>query len=159
MQLQTLDALAHRIERLERECRLWRRVGGSAFLVAIALVVSGAATRSTNEVELERLVIKSKQDGAATITLSAVDGHPSLSFANEGREKISLTIPKDGSPTFSLVEAGKGGLMFGLSRNGAPVLNFYDENQRRRISLGIFPKVGPMMSVLDENNRIISKSP
>ena len=159
MQLQTLDGLAHRIERLEQECRLWRRVGGLAFLAAVALVVGGARARSTDEVELERLVIKSKQDGLGTITLSAVDGLPSLSFAREGREKISLTIPKDGSPTFSLVEAGKGGLMFGLSRNGAPVLNFYDENQRRRVSLGIFPKVGPMISVLDENNKIISKSP
>ena len=109
--------------------------------------------------ELERLVIKNKQDGSGTITLSAVDGFPSLSFAREGREKISLTIPKDGIPTFSLVESGKGGLMFGLSRNGAPVLNFYDENKRRRISLGIFPKIGPMISVLDENNKIISKSP
>ena len=127
--------------------------------MAVALVVGGAATRSTNEVELERLVIKSKQEGLGTITLSAVDGLPSMSFASEGREKISLSIPKDGSPTFSFVEAGKGGMMFGLSRKGAPVLNFYDENQRRRISLGIFPEIGPMISVLDENNKIISKSP
>ena len=47
-----------------------------------------------SEVELERLIIRNKQDGLGTITLSAVDGRPSLSFASEGREKISLTIPK-----------------------------------------------------------------
>ena len=39
------------------------------------------------------------------------------------------------------------------------VLNFYDENQRRRISLGIFPNLGPLISLLDEKNKIISKSP
>jgi hypothetical protein len=159
MQAQALDDLARRIEQLERDCRFWRRAGGLAFLVAGALVAGGAATRSTDEVEVERLVIKNKQGSSGTITLSAEDGVPTLSFASEGREKISLTIPKDGSPTFTFVESGKGGLMFGLSRNGAPVVNFYDENKRRRISLGIFPKIGPMISLLDENNKIISKSP
>jgi hypothetical protein len=129
------------------------------FLIAVALVVTGAATRSGNEVELERLVIKGKQDGSGAITLSALDGVPALSFTSQGSEKVSLTIPKDGSPQFSFVESGKGGLMFGLSRNGAPVVNFYDENQRRRISLGIFPKIGPTISLLDESNKVISKSP
>jgi len=159
MQSQTLDALARRVERLERECRLWRRAGGFACLLAAALIVGGASTRSTSEVELERLIIRNKQDGLGTITLSAVDGRPSLSFASEGREKISLTIPKDRSPMLSFIEAGKDRLMLGLSRNGAPVLNFYDENQRRRISLGIFPNVGPLISLLDEKNKVISKSP
>ena len=133
MQSQTLDALARRVERLERECRLWRRAGGFACLLAAALIVGGASTRSTSEVELERLIMRNKQDGLGTITLSAVDGRPSLSFASEGREKISLTIPKDGSPMLSFIEAGKDRLMLGLSRNRAPVLNFYDENQRRHL--------------------------
>jgi hypothetical protein len=159
MQLQALDALACRIERLERECRLWRRAGGFAVLVALVLAACGAATRPATEVELERLVIKSKENSHGTITLSAVDGFPSLTFASEGQDKISLTIPKEGAPTFSFVDDGKGGLMFGLSRNGAPVVNFYDGSRRRRISLGIFPNVGPMISLLDEKNKIISKSP
>jgi hypothetical protein len=159
MQSQTIEALVRRVERLERESRFWRWAGGFACLLAATLIVGGAATQATNEVELERLVIKNKQAGGGTITLSAVDGFPSLSFASEGREKISLTIPKDGSPMLSFIEAGKDRLMLGLSRNGAPVLNFYDENQRRRISLGIFPKVGPLITLLDEKNKIISKSP
>jgi hypothetical protein len=108
---------------------------------------------------LEQLVIKNKQGGLGTITLSALDGCPSISLASDGREKVSLTISKDGSPTISCLEPGKGTLTFGVSRSGAPVLNFYDGNERRRISLGIFPKVGPMISLLDENNKIISKSP
>lgn len=159
MQSQTIDALVRRVERLERESRFWRWAGGFACLLAATLIVGGAATQATNEVELERLVIKNKQAGGGTITLSAVDGFPSLSFASEGREKISLTIPKEGSPMLSFIEAGKDRLMLGLSRNGAPVLNFYDENQRRRISLGIFPNLGPLISLLDEKNKIISKSP
>jgi hypothetical protein len=159
MQYQAFDGLSRRIERLERECRLWRLAGGFTILVTVVLAACGAASRPMNEVELERLVIKSKENGAGTITLSAIDGFPSLTFASEGREKISLTIPQGGAPTISFVDAGKGGLMFGLSRNGAPVVNFYDGNQRRRISLGIFPGVGPMISLLDEKNKVISKSP
>ncbi len=159
MELKTVEGLKRRIERLERECRFFKCAGGLALLVAAAVVGSGAAKHSTDEVELEQLVIRSKQGGSGAITLSAADGFPSLSFTSEGREKISLTIPKDGSPAFSFVDAGKGGMMFGLSRNGAPVLNFYDESNRRRLSLGIFPKLGPMISVLDEKNRVISKSP
>jgi hypothetical protein len=159
MQSQSVDGLIRRVERLERECRFWRRAGWLACLVAATLIVGGATRRATNEVELERLVIKDKQAGSGTITLSAADGFPSLSFASEGRERISLTIPKEGSPIFSFVEAGKDRLTLGLSRNGNPVLNFYDENRRRRISLGIFPKVGPVVSLLDENNKIISRSP
>jgi hypothetical protein len=159
MQLQTIEVLIRRVERLERDCRLWRRASGFAFLLTAVLAVGGAATRARNEVELERLVIKNNQAGSGAITLSAVDGSPSLSFATEGRERISLSVPKEGSPIFSFVESGKDRMTLGLSRNGAPILNFYDEHQRRRISLGIFPKAGPSISLIDENNRIISKSP
>ena len=128
-------------------------------IIVVAVLVGGAATDPHGQVELERLVIKNKEEALGTITLSATNGQPSLSFASEGRERISLTIPKDGSPLLSFVEDGKDRLMLGLSRNGTPVVNFYDDNQRRRISMGVFPKVGPTISLLDEANKVISKVP
>jgi hypothetical protein len=158
MDRQALDVLSRRIDRLERECRAWRGAGALIAVMAVAAVVGGAATEPPGQVELERLVIKNK-DGAGTITLSAANGQPSLSFASEGREKISLTIPKDGSLFLSFVEDGKDRLMLGLSRNGTPVMNFYDDNRGRRISLGVFPKVGPTISLLDEANKVIARVP
>ena len=97
MQSQTIDALVRRVERLERESRFWRWAGGFACLLAATLIVGGAATRATNEVELERLVIKNKQDGGGTITLSTpwTVSHPCRSPARVGRRSPSPSLRTD----------------------------------------------------------------
>ena len=159
MEPRSFEALNDRLERLERECRRWRRAGTVAFFGALTMIATGATSQSAREVELERLVIRDEKDGRGTITLSAGGGHPSLSFSTGGQEKIVLAIPEGGSPTLSFVDGGADRLMLGLGSNGTPVLNFLDENQRRRISMGIFPKVGPTISLMDESNKIISSMP
>jgi hypothetical protein len=153
------DALARRVERLERECRLWKRAGAAVLLGALTLIVGVAATRAPDELTVERLIIRSRDDASKGMLLSALDGPPSLVFFSEGQQKLVVSLSAEGSPTLSFDDAGKSGMMLGLSRNGAPVLNFNDENQRRRISLGIFPQVGPMISVLDEKNKVIFQAP
>jgi hypothetical protein len=159
MESHGIDALAGRVERLERECRLWRRAGAAVLIGSLALIGGVAATREPDELKVERLIIRSRDDDSKGILLSALDGPPSLVFFSEGQEKLVVTLSPEGSPTLSFDDAGKSGLMLGLSRNGAPILNFNDENQKRRISLGIFPQVGPMISVLDEKNKVLFQAP
>jgi hypothetical protein len=152
------DVLSGRLEALERECRRWRRLGVAGLLAAVVAAVGGAAAVAPGEIELERLVIRNK-DAKRAIVLSATDGDPSLTFTDEGQEKVAMSLAEDGTPMLSFLDAGNPRLMLGLSRNGVPVLNFNDENRHRRISLGIFPKVGPTFALLDETGAVISKSP
>jgi hypothetical protein len=153
----TLEALARRVGRLERECRRWRRAGTAAALGAIALVAAVAAKRPDGEIKVDRITVQGKDGGG--IHLEAEDGLPSLTFYSAGQERIAIRVAEGGSPTVAFVDGGAPRMTLGLGRNGAPILNFNDENRRRRISLGIFPKVGPLISVLDEQNKVSFKTP
>lgn len=159
MEAQAIEALTRRVERMERECRWWRRAGLATLLGLVGMMVGGAASYSAGELKIERLLIQDGDDARKGIVLSAKDGSPSLMFFDEDQEKIFLSVSAEGVPSLSFTEAGRPRMMLGLSRSGTPVLNLNDENQRRRVSVGIFPQVGPMMSVLDENNTVIFKAP
>jgi hypothetical protein len=159
MESPATDALTRRVELLERQCRLWRRIGTAGLVGCLALVVGGADGPTSTEVKAERLLIQDKADPGRGILLTAQDGQPTLTFLADGQEKISLGLSKDGSSRLSFTDSGKPRLALGLSQSGAPVLNLNDEEQRRRVALGIYPKVGPVISVLDEGGKVVFRAP
>jgi hypothetical protein len=157
----SLDALADRLGRLERECRAWRRGAAVVALGALACLAIGAgaddAPKPIEELNVKRLIIRG-DDGREAITLSTQDGAPVLAMLADGQERVSIAAP-GGAPMMAFVDAGRPRLSFGLSASGSPVVNFNDADHRRRLSLGIFPRVGPMISVLDEQNKVIFRGP
>ena len=159
MNARSFEVLTGRVDRLERECRAWRRGAAVVAIALVALASAGAGDdpRPIEELNIKRIVVRG-DDGREAIILGTQDGGPLLSVLADGQERLSIAAP-GGSPSISFVDAGKPRLAFGLSPSGAPVLNFNDADQRRRISLGIFPKVGPMISVLDEANKPTFRTP
>jgi hypothetical protein len=157
----SLDALAARLERLERECRSWRRGAAAVALGALVVLAVGAAAddgpKAIEEINVKRIVVRD-DSGREAMTLGTQDGAPVLAMLADGQERLSIATP-GGAPMMAFVEGGSPRLTFGLSATGTPVVNFNDADQRRRLSLGIYPKVGPMISVLDEQNKVIFRGP
>lgn len=150
------DAVSRRLDRLERECRVWRRLGG-ACLFGLVLLVAGAADdrAGVREVKVGRLVIEDDA-GRPRIVLDARTG---IALAGDNGERMSLALSPSGAPAIRFLDAGASRLSIGLSDAGAPVVNFSDEKQRRRLALGIFPTIGPMISILDEANKPVFRAP
>jgi hypothetical protein len=167
MNPRSLDALAGRLDRLERECRAWRRGAAVVALAAVVLLVAGAddpppqaggAGRPTiEELNVKRIIVRDEQ-GREAITLGTQEGSPTIALLAEGQERMSLSAP-GGAGMMAFIDGGGPRLTFGLSSGGSPVVNFLDAEQHRRLTLGIFPKVGPIISVLDEQNKVTFKTP
>src|SRR4051794_6637647 len=73
MESQAFDMLSLRVERLERECRLWRKASAATLLGLIILFFSGATPLSTGELRVERLIVQDKDDDRKGIILRAQD--------------------------------------------------------------------------------------
>lgn len=69
----TLDVLAGRVERLERENRYWRMGAMAALFGLLALLLMGQARPSFRTLESERVVVKDKA-GRVRVALGAIDG-------------------------------------------------------------------------------------
>ncbi|MFQ5521847.1 MAG: hypothetical protein ACE5FK_10645, partial [Candidatus Methylomirabilia bacterium] len=58
MKESTLDTLSHRLDRLEREARWWKILGGGAMAVLALVLLIGARGRTvTEEVRARRFVV------------------------------------------------------------------------------------------------------
>ena len=99
MDKSSIDALAERVETLERENRLWRW-GGGFFLIAVLVVMVGGAQRAADPkvVEAEQFIVRDK-DGKERVRLGLTsDGRrPSSSEARRAtigsfsRRAMSMT--------------------------------------------------------------------
>jgi hypothetical protein len=149
----TVEALARRIDRLERETRWWKRLAGLGLVLVVAAGLLGQAAPLTpmKAVDAERFnlrdaggnlraVLGTNPDGATSLLLygrSGVhqaglgvmpDGSASLFLGNPaGRTVTELTLYRDGTPTLVLRDrAGKTRALVGAASDGAPFAYFLD---------------------------------
>jgi hypothetical protein len=126
------------MDRMERELRRWR-LGGIVTL-ALATVVAAVAMADppAKEMRVETLRIV-EHDGKERIVLTAVPGVPDMTFLDPaGRTRLALDIADDNKPVLVISESGhaKGRLALGIE-NGSPMLQLYDRDGVKRVTIGI----------------------
>lgn len=140
-----LDELTERLDRLERANKSLRITIGLVFLGMAATALMGQATRSSQVLDVEAVVIRDKGRLArATLGIEA-DGAISLRLADkQGISRAVLGVPPNGSAGLALIDgSGKPRVTLSLAADSAPDLRFYDQKStsphrtrphRRRIS-------------------------
>jgi hypothetical protein len=171
--------ICSRLEKLERENRRLKTMGGLAALMVVSLFLMGQA-RSDRTLEAQRFVLKdaSGNVGAelamdrlgARLVLNAPNGYPVVSLT--GSETPSLNL-NGVAPSLDLTAGEKsihlaasestvtlglygshsgrfGGIRVGLSvTSDVPALSLYDKNQRERILVEMNEKFGPSVILRD----------
>lgn len=140
----TIDALAERVNTLERENRLWRWGGGFALIVGLVVTIGGAQRANPRAVEAEQFIVRDK-DGKERARLGlASDGAPALFLrATDGSTRAILQA-SDRDDSGSLYLFGEGGELDGLSvvldggrrASNSPSLLLRHDN-KRRINLNV----------------------
>ena len=129
----TIETVARRLDRVERENRLLKRAAVVALAVISAAVLMGQATESkpTTALEAERFVLKDSAGKTRAVWGPSQAGGYSLGFFDA---------------------AGRGRLVLGVDDAG-PNIGFMDANQTSRIILTITLKGYPALGLLDANGK------
>lgn len=154
-------ALAHRIDRLERENRDLRRKA-PIVVVALACVVAlvttallPAGSRAADSIEARRFILRG-DDGRVRATLAtADDGSARLVLQDrEGRERLKLTLLDDGSPGLSFVDReGRPRAVLGLLSDETSTLVFADRAGRSRTAIGLSPDESSTLVFADSDGQ------
>lgn len=129
----TIETLARRLDRVERENRRLKKAGVVALAVIAAVVLMGQV-KAKKVVEAEKFVLRNN-GGIIRAMLSVRENHnlANLAFFDEaGSIRIALGAGGDGPSSF-----------FG----------FYDQGGKNRVSLLLNPDVGPILKFRDEKER------
>jgi hypothetical protein len=133
------DALAGRVERLERENRLMKRFGVVALSVAVAVFVAGArGADGPKVVEAERFVLRDPNGRErGSLQVNSV-GTASLSLHDrEDQAGIDLVVPADGRGTYLDVwNKAQGHLMLGVGEDRLS-LDILDRNRRGLMAIKV----------------------
>ena len=140
--------------------RYWR-LGGIVTL-AVATVVAAAAMDDppAKELRVETLKIV-ERDGKERIILTAVPGVPDMTFLDPaGQSRLTLDIADDHKPVLVISESGKakGRLVLGIE-NGSPMLQLYDRDGKKRVTIGVPKDTGALIRIFDEKGRIQGRFP
>ena len=178
MGTQTLDDLAGRVERLERE-NTWLKRGGAVMVLGMALAVTFGTTliRAAQQVAAQRFVVRDAQGRErATLGLDE-EGLPALALLDErGRPQVALQSQRDHSSTLEFRDRGRLRLSMEVSSTGASTLHLLDSDQRIAtgfyvwpnneagvvlnrglggLSLGVDPEGGARVKVADPKGRAV----
>jgi hypothetical protein len=151
MDTRTMEAMAQRLERLERECRRWRRAGMAAVLVgAIALLVGGSPRDDgPKTVEAERFLLKDKDGTIRGEWRLWPDGPEFRLNSKGGRRHLSLTVVEGAGRAFPMAllrdEKGAARLVMSLSISGSPLLSFHDKDGKPILQLPVAAPLPPPM--------------
>lgn len=167
----TMEILARRLDRLERESRRWRIVGVGAMTVLCLALLMGAAkpeVKVQDEVRARRFTLVDKEDkirgflgftAVESPVLFLFDNPIVTLFDSERRPRVRLAggliesglrlYAKDGNPLADLyVETGEW-----------PRLSLYDNTPRRRAVLQVLPDGSPRSTLRDKAGKIIWSAP
>jgi hypothetical protein len=153
---QTLD----RLNRIERECRYWRRGGMIALCLGAVVVAVAMAQPPARELRVETLRIV-ERNGKERIILTAVPGIPDMTFLDPaGDTRLTLDIADDNKPVLAVAESGKakGRLTIGIE-NGSPTLQLFDRDGKKRVILGVPKDLGALIRIFDADGRVLGRIP
>ncbi|MEE8242578.1 MAG: hypothetical protein V3R61_03765 [candidate division NC10 bacterium] len=171
----TIETLARRLGRVERENQRLKQAGVVALAVIAAVVLMGQATQSkvAEVVEAERFILRDATGKVRTRVATSVDGLTVMDFLDaSGKTRIGLFLLSDGSPVlnlngqdgktsaalsvlpsgplFSLNEGGKSRARVKVFSGGAR-LALLDRNEKPRASLAVRDDGAPTLNFFDGN--------
>jgi hypothetical protein len=156
----TIDALAERIERLERENRRWRWGSRLAVISGLVVIIGGAQKANDPKVvEAEAFIVRDK-DGKERVRLGlATDGGPTLFLrGKDGHNRVILQASEeDDCGGLFLFGSGKeNGLSVALN-GGVQAVNspslVLRRDDKTRINLNVDnTRVRPWLRFQDEND-------
>jgi hypothetical protein len=133
-----IDALAERVERMERENRCWR--WGAGLTVMASLIVTTAGAQRANEpkvVEAESIIVRDKDGNERARLGVGSNGVAYLSLKDRGGDGgIDLVASSEGHPHVDVWNKTQGHLMLVVAPNRMAV-DFLDKNRVGQIALKI----------------------
>jgi hypothetical protein len=138
----SLESLALRLARLERQLLLWK-VAAVVLLLAAAVAVTALPTAQAQdkprgkEITSEKFVLLDK-DGGRRAGLMMKDGEPVLAFQNaEGKFQTTIGF-RAGVPAIIMGDAkNRGRLLLALSNSGDPVMQYLDADEKAKLALSL----------------------
>jgi hypothetical protein len=141
METSLAETLASRVDRLELQNRILKRIvaGIGVALVATAMIGSGFG-RHTRRVESGEFLLRDST-GKVRATLGFQDGEPALVMLDgKGREQIALRSNFDRSSTLDFSANGLLRLSLNSSSVGASALQMYDDEHSLVSALYAWPR-------------------
>lgn len=146
---QMFDALAQRLDRLERENRRLRRVGATLAVGVAAVVLMGQARTPARVIEAQKFVLRDESGKIHAELDLGRHGTPFLAFSDQdGKARAGLGLMPDGAPVLRLADRdGKVRAALDVGADGAPGLTLYDQDENPRVSLDMRPDGRPIMGL------------
>ena len=156
-----IQAVAERLEGVERENRHLKRWGAVALIGIVAMVLMGQAVPGSRTVEAEQFVLKDASGKIRGTLAIRADGTPRLEFLEEdGKPRIVLAVWPNGSASLGLSEKERmGGAMLATLPDGSTMLRLYDKNATPRAVLVAVADGSPTLSLFDKDGKVLWKVP
>jgi hypothetical protein len=130
----TIEAVAERLDGLERENRRLRWVAAGMFVAAAVLATEthfSKAPRVRGVQEVEKLVIRDKEGRLRASFGLDETGLPGLKmYDSRGLEQITLGTPSDMSSSLAFFDKGHNRLTLDSSIDGSSALRFFDKGEK-----------------------------
>ncbi len=152
----TMETLARRLDKVERENRWLKRAGVVALAVIATVVLMGQATESkvAKVVKAEKFVVQDSS-GKIRATLATSDGSVGLElYDDEVNEKFRVRLGVEANGETRLVlnaKEEKNGIVLGTAPDGV-LLGVHRGKQR--VTLGVGFEIGGSLGFTDRNGRI-----
>jgi hypothetical protein len=158
------QALARRVDRLERESRCWKRLASVTLVLLGIIVLLGAAAgkkaKSPAELRGQRLVLVDKAGQGRVELTTMADNQPGLMLMDDaGKPRLMLTLSKFGEPALSFADAGgTRRIVLSLDLYGT-MLRFADDAGNPRAALMVPSEGEPELEFLGKDDKPLWRAP
>lgn len=150
-----MDELRTRIERLERQNRLYRRVG-AVTLVAVVALAAAAWTSPDQVVRTRTIELTDLTDDVRVV----MDANGVRFFDSEGVPRMTFAMEAGSCPCITLRTADDKPLAaLGAMANNLVILNLRDKEGSPRLRLGVNPDGEPFWETLDKDGERVFTGP
>lgn len=151
MTQRSLEAMAQRLDRLERERRWWKVTGvGSAVVMALVLLLGAAPRKAPDEIRARRVVVVDGE-GRERITLGWYFGYGLKIIGKDDKTRISLEDWDNGQTELGLhSQQGSARVKLTVRSDGSPSLSLFDPPLAPRAVLGAIGLENPATGVREE---------
>lgn len=133
----------NRLDRVERQCRHWRRAALLALLAPALLAIGSAANPGVSTViEAGRFVVRDgKENVRVSLGFDPVEDRQELFFYDPGRKpRLAMVVRTDGESGVEMFDShGSNRLSVGVAADRSAGFKLMDENHRTRVSATAYP--------------------
>ena len=135
--MSTEKSIVERLEALEKQNRLMKRIGAAVIVIAVSMLLMGQAA-ATRTVEANAFILK---DRAGKVRAE-------WSFSSSGQPELFMRDAK-----------GQERVVLGLNYYGQPDISVFDANGKERITVDMSSDGQPELGVMDTKGNVTWKAP